>query len=65
MIEGTSITQLIKKISEAVEIDGNDFITIEVLGTETISVDKKYPGVKTSFMGSIGKVRLTTSLSAS
>lgn len=65
MIEGTSITQLIKKISEAVEIDGNDFITIEVLGTETILVDKKYPGVKTSFMGSIGKVRLTTSLSAS
>jgi len=37
---------------------GNDFITIEVLGTETISVDKKYPGVKTSFMGCIGKVRM-------
>ncbi|HBA49333.1 MAG TPA: hypothetical protein DCZ91_16375 [Lachnospiraceae bacterium] len=26
---------------------GNDFITLEVLETETISVDKKYPGVKT------------------
>ena len=37
---------------------GNDFITIEVLGTETISADKKYPGVKTSFIGSIGKVRI-------
>lgn len=61
-VYGTSTTQLIKKISEAVEIDGNDFITIEVLGTETISVDKKYPGVKTSFMGSIGKVRIPFSV---
>lgn len=41
---------------------GNDFIMIEVLGTETISVDKKYPGVKTSFMGSIGKVRIPFSI---
>ena len=41
---------------------GNDFITIEVLGTETISVDKKYPGVKTSFMGSIEKVRIPFSI---
>lgn len=41
---------------------GNDFITIEVLRTETISVDKKYPGVKTSFMGSIGKVRIPFSI---
>lgn len=41
---------------------GNDFITIEVLGTETISVDKKYLGVKTSFMGSIGKVRIPFSI---
>ena len=24
---------------------GNDFIMLEVLGTETISIDKKYPGV--------------------
>ena len=39
-----------------------DFLTIEVLGTETISVDKKYPGVKTSFMGSIGKVRIPFSI---
>ena len=37
---------------------GNDFITLEVLGTENISVDKKYPGVKITFMGRIGKVRI-------
>lgn len=41
---------------------GNDFITLEVLGTETISVDKKYPGIKTSFMGRIGKVRIPFSI---
>lgn len=41
---------------------GNDFITLEVLGTETISVDKKYPGIKTSFMGHIGKVRIPFSI---
>lgn len=41
---------------------GNDFVTLEVLGTETISVDKKYPGVKTSFMGRIGKVRIPFSI---
>lgn len=26
---------------------GNDFITLEVVGTEQISVEKKYPGIKT------------------
>ena len=41
---------------------GNDFIMLEVLGTETISVDKKYPGVRTSFMGHIGKVRIPFSI---
>ena len=41
---------------------GNDFITLEVLGTSAISVDKKYPGVKTSFMGRIGKVRIPFSI---
>ena len=41
---------------------GNDFITLEVLGTETISVDIKYQGVKTSFMGHIGKVRIPFSI---
>ena len=41
---------------------GNDFIVLEVLGTETISIDKKYPGIKTSFMGRIGKVRIPFSI---
>ena len=41
---------------------GNDFITLEVLDTETISVDKKYPGVKTFFMGHIGKVKIPFSI---
>ena len=41
---------------------GNDFVTLEVLRTETISVDKKYPGVKTSFVGCIGKVRIPFSI---
>lgn len=41
---------------------GNDFIVLEVLGAETISIDKKYPGVKTSFMGRIEKVRIPFSI---
>lgn len=41
---------------------GNDFIVLEVLGTETISVDKKYPGIKTFFMGRIEKVRIPFSV---
>lgn len=41
---------------------GNDFIMLEVLGTETISVDKKYPGIKTSFVGRIEKVRIPFSV---
>lgn len=41
---------------------GNDFMSLEVLGTEPITVDKKYPGVKTSFMGHIEKVRIPFSI---
>ena len=41
---------------------GNDFVTLEVLETETISTDKKYSGVKTSFMGRMGKVRIPFSI---
>jgi len=37
---------------------GNDFITIEVVGTEQISLEKKYPGIKTHFVGHINKVRV-------
>ena len=41
---------------------GNDFITLEVLDTETITADMEYPGVKTSFMGHIGKVKIPFSI---
>ena len=41
---------------------GNDFITLEVLRMETISIENKYPGVKTHFMGRIGKVRIPFSI---
>ena len=40
----------------------NDFITIEVLRTEQINIEKKYPGIKTSFMGRIGNVRIPFSV---
>lgn len=41
---------------------GNDFITIEVVGTEQISVEKKYPGIKTHFIGRINNVRSSFSI---
>lgn len=41
---------------------GNDFITLEVLSTERITVDKKYPGIKTKFKGHIGNVRVPFSI---
>lgn len=41
---------------------GNDFISIEVLGTEQIAVEKKYPGVKTKFRSHIGNVRVPFSI---
>lgn len=41
---------------------GNDFITLEILGTEQINIEKKYPGVKTSFMGHINNVRIPFSI---
>lgn len=41
---------------------GNDFITLEILGTELISVDKKYPGIKTRFVGRINNVRIPFSV---
>lgn len=41
---------------------GNNFITLEVVGTEPISTDKKYPGVRISFMGRIEKVRIPFSI---
>ena len=41
---------------------GNDFITLEVVGTEQISVEKKYPGIKTHFLGHISNVRIPFSI---
>lgn len=41
---------------------GNDFITLEVIESAPISTDKKYPGVSTSFMGRIEKVRIPFSI---
>lgn len=41
---------------------GNDFITLEVVGTEQISVEKKYPGIKTHFLGHINNVRIPFSI---
>lgn len=41
---------------------GNDFLTLEVLSTEQISLEKKYPGIKTKFLGHIGNVRVPFSI---
>lgn len=41
---------------------GNEFITLEVLGTETITSEMEYPGVRTSLMGHIGNVRIPFSI---
>lgn len=41
---------------------GNDFIQLEVIRTEKITLEKKYPGVKTTLLGKIGKVRMQFSI---
>lgn len=41
---------------------GNEFITLEVVGTERISLERKYPGVKTHFIGHISNVRIPFSI---
>ena len=40
----------------------NDFIELEVLGTEQITLWKKYPGVKTKLLGRMGNVRVPFSI---
>lgn len=40
----------------------NDFINIEALDTAQITLDKKYPGVKTKFMAYISNVRIPFSI---
>ncbi len=41
---------------------GNDYITMEVVGTEQITPEKKYPGVKTRFIAHIKNVRIPFSI---
>lgn len=41
---------------------GNDFVTMNVLGTEQITPEKKYPGVKTKFQAHIKNVRIPFSI---
>ena len=51
--------QIQQTMEEICDIEtGNNFISIEVLGTEQIAVEKKYPGVKTKFRSHIGNVRV-------
>lgn len=45
----------------AVETE-NDFVLLQVKGTEQITVDKKYPGVKTKLEGHINNVRVPFSI---
>jgi len=40
----------------------NDFITVEVIGSEQITLEKKYPGVKTRMLGKINNVRIPFSI---
>ena len=56
----TNIEQSMRDICNVVT--GNNYITLEVLGTEQISLDKKYPGIRTNFMGKIEKVRIPFSI---
>lgn len=50
-------------MEEICSIDtGNDFIQIEVKGTEQITVTNKYPGVKTKLLGRILNVRVPFSI---
>lgn len=55
--------QIQQTMEEICDIEtGNDFISIEVLETEQIAVEKKYPGVKTKFRSHIGNVRVPFSI---
>lgn len=58
-----SLENIVQMMRDICEINtGNDFITMEVLGTEIISAQKQYSGVKTFFMGRIEKVRIPFSI---
>lgn len=40
----------------------NDYILLEVISTEQITLEKKYPGVKTKFIGHINNIRVPFSV---
>lgn len=54
----------IKQVMEKICLTdtGNDFITMEVVGTEEITPEKEYPGVKTKLMARIKNVRIPFSI---
>lgn len=56
----SDMEQVMKSICQA--DTGNDFITIEVLGTEQITPEKEYAGVKTRLMAHIKNVRIPFSI---
>lgn len=50
-------------MEEICQIDtGNDFLTMEVLGTEQITPEKEYPGIKTKLMARIKNVQIPFSV---
>ncbi len=50
-------------MDEICQVDtGNDFVTMVTLGTEQITPEKKYPGVKTKFQAQIKNVRVPFSI---
>lgn len=58
-----SLNNIEQTMKDICNVDtGNDFTTLEVLEAEQISVDKKYSGVKTHFMGHINNVRIPFSI---
>lgn len=54
------VKQVMEKICQT--DTGNDFITMEVVGTEEITPEKEYPGVKTKLMARIKNVRIPFSI---
>ena len=56
----TNIEQSMRDICNVVT--GNSYIILDVIGTEPISVEKKYPGIRTNFIGKIERVRIPFSI---
>ena len=56
-------TMIMNTMSEICKVPtGNDYIDIEVVNSEQITLEKKYPGVKTRFMAHISNVRIPFSI---